>query len=215
MGPRKPPPRPRPRQPRDLLSKSCRPPRGRGGGVSDGGGQVLSSVSAAEQRLRATPQRPSCPSPACGSHAHHARNNKARPSGPQGPSCHPSGGRQALGRRLPRSPGGGRHPTRPPSSLPAGKLPAPLGLSRPPASGARKRPHIAGGRAGEPGARGPRSPRLLGGNLSGAWAAAARTRPEPGADSTAGSATAPKHGGCHGPAGCAEAPGPGKRAAPR
>lgn len=44
--------------------------------------------------------------------------------------------------------------------LPAGRLRAPPGLSRPPASGARKRPHIAGGRAG--GARLPSSvlPRL-------------------------------------------------------
>lgn len=39
---------------------------------------------------------------------------------------------------------------------PAGKLRAPPGLSRPPASGARKRPHIAGGRAG--GLRGARFP---------------------------------------------------------
>lgn len=44
--------------------------------------------------------------------------------------------------------------------LPVGRLRAPPGLSRPPASGARKRPHIAGGRAG--GARLPSSvlPRL-------------------------------------------------------
>lgn len=63
-------------------------------------------------------------------------------------------GSQAQGRGLPKHPSG-CHPTRPPSSLPAGKLRDPPGLSRPPASGARKRPHIAGERASrELGARG-------------------------------------------------------------
>lgn len=55
-------------------------------------------------------------------------------------------GSQAQGRGLPKHPSG-RHPTHPPSPLPAGKLRDPPGLSRPPASGARKRPHIAGERA--------------------------------------------------------------------
>lgn len=49
------------------------------------------------------------------------------------------------------------HPDRRPVRLPAGKLRASPRLSRPPASGARKRPHIAGGSAGGPGA--PDSPR--------------------------------------------------------
>lgn len=113
--------------------------------------------------------------------------------------------------------------------LPAGKLRAPPGLSRPPASGARKRPHIAGGRASGPGA--PGSPRPS----SPAFAScffAAETCAEPGPRRhrregglvNGRSATSRERrgrirrgaggGGCHGRAGWAEARA-GEAAAPR
>lgn len=156
-----------PWQPCDLPSKSCRLLRG------------LRRRPSPRQRLwssgcgRHRSDLPS-PRPAWSSHAHHTRDNKAWPSGPEGPSCHPAGV-AGLRARTPEKPR--RPPPHPPTVLltrreaagPAGAVPAAS------LRGQETAPHS--GRAGEPGAWGPQSPRLLGGNLSGAWAAAARTGP--------------------------------------
>lgn len=114
---------------------------------------TTSPAASVDQRLRATPQRPSRPRPAWGSHAPHERQQSPAER-PRRVELSPCGGRRPKGEGSRSTPAAATLPARRPP-LPAGKLRDPPGLSRPPASGARKRPHIAGERASrELGARG-------------------------------------------------------------
>jgi hypothetical protein len=119
--------------------------------------------------MRRTPPA-RCQRPSGGARRARAGVGEAAGGGREGNRGAATGSPGAAGRRDP-------HPAGLSWSLPAEKLRAPPGLSRPLASGARKRPHIAGG-PGAPDFPPPSSPAFVsgffgGGNLCGVWASAA------------------------------------------